>query len=838
MSEISVREQKNDQYWYEKEINYGKLSERWKSTGKKQLKSSLETLSIDDLKYIHQKLQLTPLAITDNEHYIVSIIESENALQLFLLYEFFGKFQKSVLDYTNNNGVAGICTAQNPFINLFSLFLESSKDHLLNIFIYYNWNAASTGTIYKNRNGLPRDFTQKFSEEAVAFAKKLSLKDWYSGKKKVRFIGSTDSIFIFDKQIGDKLLQTTSGHKRVKPSRYVLIKFQPQQIEIREVRRSSKYIAENIKKLIEAQFSTELIDESQNPTKGNFETFKNRLTNTNSNDEFEIIAIKVKHSKLDKGVPVEVDNFIGGSDISKAVIELVDKEIIVLNNLSDIERFTVSYSKAKSNGKRKRILVIENEDGTITLKLNNKELKDDERQDFSTLFVQRFGIELNIPLDPTHLVASQKHVIEYLLSEERLNNPKEFQLEAIKKLKELGIINTNKQFQLKCTNPHCGHKMYSQQETDYCRDCNSRTLVINEVIKIEVSENGTRKYIKNILSKSSKVKQRTERVFRINKTSFKVIEVQLNSKPVFIHLNSKRVNKNILEYLVKSGLPILFINIPNIVNTSDMEEKLFEQISLSDIVIDQEAGLKGIEERLERLQAYSIDKISNAARVSFEALKTKIYRPISYMPKEFETDVFNIFKQIFPSAYKAGGKYVPEGFVGIEYKTDQKYKRVFAWDCKLAQHGNYNLPQSEIDKAWRYIRATLNSDELKNFNKHMNHYIIISNSIDPGVFKNFATALNRKRKWSGKRNVVLFHSDALIELHRQFSQYQVEINKRPNLFYEEFFKLLANTNKKLGYSSIEKTKISDLFRSVLSKPVENLELDGAKVVEHLKKDED
>jgi len=830
-------EQKAGRYWYDKEINYGRLSERWKSKGKKQLKAYLETFSVEELKLIDDKLSLASPKSTDKADYLKSILESKEALQLFLLHTFFEKFKKSVLDYVTGV-LSGNTANQNPFINLFLLFLDSSKDHLLNIFIYHNWNAASTGKVYKSSNPLPEDIASKFYKEANAFAKKLSSKDWYLGKKKVRFIGSTDSTFIFDKQVGDKILQTTSGHKRVKPSRYILIRLQPQSVEIREVRRSSRNIAENIRKLIETQFSTELIDETQTPTKGNLETFLKRLKNTNSSDEFEIISFKAKHSKLDKGIPVEVDNFEGGSDISKAITELVDREIIVLNNLSDIDRFTVSFSKAKRNGKRKTIRVNENEDGTLTLTSDSKELKDEERQDFSNLFAQRFGIGLNVPLDPTHLVANQKLVFDYLLSEERVDNPKKFQLDAIKKLEELGVITTKKQFQLRCTNSSCRHKMYSQQESDTCRDCGSQATKINEAIKLEVSEKGTSNYIRGILSKSSKVAERTNRTIKIKNTKFKFYELEISANPVFVHLNFGRVTKTFLDYLVRSGLPLLFINISKVVNTSDMEERLFEQIDLSDILIDEDAGLKGIEERLEKLQTYSMDRISNAARRSYKNFEQKIAQPAEYPPKEFETDVFNILKQIFPSAYRAGGKYVPEGFVGLEYETDRKHKCVFEWDCKLAKTSTYKLPQSEIDKAWRYIRSTLKSDELKNFNKRLNHYIIFSNAIDQSAFRNFATALNRKRKWRGEKSVVLFHTDALLELHSQYANNQKEITRRLNLFYEEFFKLLSRIEANLGYCNINKEDITSIFKSVLAKPAEYDELNAAKVEAHLKQDED
>jgi len=481
-------EQKDSRFWNEKEINYGLLTERWKTSGKSQLKNLLESLIKEDLKEIHDLLQLAPPLFDDKTSYLEQILASSHAMQVYLLTEFFKKFQKSINEYIKKRN-PGIAIDEREFIQLFRLFVNQTEDHLLNIFIYHNWNAASTGTIFKTLNPLPPDIIAQFDSSARGFAKKISSKkDWYHGKKIVRFIGAFDSIFIFDKQIGDKLVQTTSGHKRVKPSRYVLIKIQSNFIEIREVRRPSKFIAGSIKKIFEGQFSIELIDETLNPVNGDLNTFLHRVKNQSERDEFEIISLRAKRSKLDKGVPVEIDNFSEGSDISKAISELIEQGIIVIDNLSDIDRFTVSFSRTGQNGKRKTVIIKENEDGSLILILNGKELKDNEREEFSNIFTQRFGIGLNIPLDPTQLAPNQKAVFNYLLSEGRVNNPGTFQLDAISTLHQKKVLLMKKQFRLKCSNSNCRHSMYSSNESDLCRDCESQANKIYDSYKLEISE--------------------------------------------------------------------------------------------------------------------------------------------------------------------------------------------------------------------------------------------------------------------------------------------------------------------------------------------------------------
>jgi hypothetical protein len=611
-------------------------------------------------------------------------------------------------------------------------------------------------------------------------------------------------------------------------------------VEIREIRGGhSKYIAESIKKILESQFSTELIDESETASRGNLQKFLGRLINPDCRDEFEIILLKTKRSKLDQGVPIEIGNFSVSNNISGAISDLVDKDIIALEHLSDIDKFAVSYSKNREIGKRKLILIKELENGSLELEVNNKELKDVDRQEFPKTFFERFGIRLNIPLDPTDLALNQQTIYSYLLSEKLVINPKPFQIVAIDKLKQLSIITVIKEFKLRCLNGNCRHITYSPNEFQRCRDCETETHKVHDSYKLELSERGIQKYFLDLIRRSSKFSFQRPRKIQIKNTKFTLYEIQMNNKPVFVYLNFKRLSKTSLDYLVRSGLPILFINVARVVNSKEMQEKLFEQIELSEILIDEVKGLQKIEDKIEKLLSYSTDRISRAAHSSYDNIKAKISILTEYSPKEFETDVFNILKQIFPSAYKAGGPYVPEGFVGFEFKTLQSHKRVFAWDCKLATTvATYDLNRAEINKASGYIRSALESDELKNFNKKLNHYLIISNSIDPDNFKNFAKSLNRKRKWDGEKSVVNFHSDAIIELHELNAKYQQEILRRPNYFFEEFFKMLLNVDNERGYCNIQKKDIYELFQKVILLDPEVEELDGAAVADHLRRDED
>ena len=415
-------------------------------------------------------------------------------------------------------------------------------------------------------------------------------------------------------------------------------------------------------------------------------------------DEFEIISLRTSRSNLDKHVPIEIENFREGKDISKAISELIESTIIDLENLSDINKLTVSFSKTGERGKRKTVIIKENEDGTLILLLNGKDLKDDERSDFSNIFSQRFGIELNIPLDPSNLIPTQKSIFHYLLSKGSIPNPSDFHRKSIEFLRQKGVLTVKKQYTLRCSN--CEHIMYSSNIDDKCRDCHSLTYMVNNSFELEISEKGIRKFILQLIKQSTKFTYKTPRNIKINNTPFKFHEIEIEGKPVFVYFNFGRVTKILLDYLVRSGLPILFINVTKVVNTKDIEKDLFQQVQLNEILDNENESLNDIESKVETLRAYSLDRIAINARRSFEKMR-KGFSNLSenfYTSKDFEADVFNILKQLFPSAYKAGTKSVPEGFVGLEYKNQQNHKCVFEWDCKLTYQENYKLTKAEMDK--------------------------------------------------------------------------------------------------------------------------------------------
>lgn len=112
--------------------------------------------------------------------------------------------------------------------------------------------------------------------------------------------------------------------------------------------------------------------------------------------------------------------------------------------------------------------------------------------------------------------------------------------------------------------------------------------------------------------------------------------------------------------------------------------------------------------------------------------------------------------------------------------------------------------------------------------------MIITNSVDLNNFKSFTASLNNKVEWTGEKSVVLFSSDAVLELHNQYALYQNEIRQRQNKFYDEFFNLLQKVDPERGYSYIQKDEISGLFKSVIALAPELVELDTAKVAKQVK----
>ena len=371
-----------------------------------------------------------------------------------------------------------------------------------------------------------------------------------------------------------------------------------------------------------------------------------------------------------------------------------------------------------------------------------------------------------------------------------------------------------------------------------CGDCEHATRLITEKpqLSIQVYQKGVLQYANRFLAEVKYAEIMGLRNIKLDNKSFQFLQVNYSGKPIFIHFNFEKPSNKTLAKMETLGIPIIFIGISKGTSNSNIESKLFGRLELVKILENEAEAPKMFEYAIANSLLFAVDRIDSAATASAQRLASGIGNPQQYEWADFQTDVLNIFKQIFPTAHKGATKYTPEGFVGISYKSPKKRSHTFEWDCKLGKTGPYDLPQSEKDKAWRYIRASLKVKELKNFSGKLSSYVIVSNSIDDDVFEDFAQSLKRKNSWKGRKNVVLFQADAILELHKQHARNQLEVLKRPNTFYTYFFKMFDN--RAHSFVRISPENIKELFSTVASKPKEFGEMDWRKVVTRLQQDAD
>ena len=339
------------------------------------------------------------------------------------------------------------------FTKLLRLFLEDeTHKHLTKIFIDFNWHAAGTGTILSSKEALPQDMDQKFENDVQKIAAKLSNRSPKFGRKKTKYVGKSGKTFLFDRQVGDELLQTINGPKRFKPSRYLLVKLGADTIEVRE-RRRLNYTAPRVERLVEKLFNVALQNTSELPSQVNSEKFKMRFTTQPENDNrISIISLKLRRSTLTKAVPIALDNYQEGSDIVNAIKDLLEKEDVAeLVEPTDVGEFAISFHYGNKAGRRKRIRVNEKTDGSVSLEMDSKDMSDSERDEFYKAFEEQFGLRLNVSLDPTNLTANKEHTLNFILSEGKVDSSRAFLATQTTRLKQLGIIKTKGKFKLKCT---------------------------------------------------------------------------------------------------------------------------------------------------------------------------------------------------------------------------------------------------------------------------------------------------------------------------------------------------------------------------------------------------
>ena len=829
------------EYWESLGVSFRKYKERWNSQYKHALNRYIEKATDTEVQYL-----IFIFELKDSSELSNLIEDIETGLPVFCALEFCRDKKKFIKEYCSKfDNTFETVEKENPFLAVLKIY-KKWPESLKNFLIYYVWRQTKTELVCIPDTNIEKEHFNKLKTKLNYITRYLSKHNF----KKYRFIPfgilEDDPIYIFqiDRQTGDRIKRNIERVIRDKSVSEVFfeLNIEKQQLKIKSKGKLSESIKRTLIISIEKVLNLKLIEYSEmiEEEKYSFDKFKEALStpSINAESEMKITNLTFNRTKLPHGIPLELSKKSKQIDIKAAINQLIENDFISLSDILYINSLYISYEN-----RQRKITVHEEDSGEVLLKLHDSGLSEKDKNIIKNEFLNQFGLPVDIPINPKEITKNFDKRAEYLLNpNQRLDPPRPIQIEDLRILDEKKLTRTQKMQRVRCSG--CSDGSIVSIETKNCLECGGELRKINDVIQVNPNKKGIKNYLIQLLTFENLEigNKNTVRTIR-RKGKINLIEIIYKDRKIFFYIAYDGVNKKLLQHFQRASTPIFIIHVGHSSCRDLIDEKLFSQVRLSELVNLEIEGIPDnfFSQKLEEQLTYSSNQINRSAIESAKKIKGFLIENEEYSYDYLEDDTFSILKDIFRNSEKWGKEFIgvpaPEGMSGFTFSDgDRTFNVSFSWDCKFTETDSYNINNSnEVRKARDYIKKAIHSPSLKSFSKKLNSYFIVTNNIKPDDFEKYSEKILKIRERS-KPTINLFDLDALYELHTLYHKYNEDIIIRENTFLKYLFYAITKKPKNSSFKHLNRQEIINIFEKTLESPIEVERLDTGGVRVTMEKD--
>lgn len=380
-----------------------------------------------------------------------------------------------------------------------------------------------------------------------------------------------------------------------------------------------------------------------------------------------------------------------------------------------------------------------------TLAFDNTDWDPMAEHNFRRSFREAFDVPLNRPIDPTKMTMGQEGVYGYLLEIKSVDQVLPYQKDSFDELRSKGVIRVKAETVRVCRNSKC--ISFRKVETDLtrasCVKCDA-TLKSQQVQSVYRDPKRIQQVLADLMKQAGWTLGDEERQFEGARyyplTRTDVSGFRQTSAVVFRStLDDKQRTK-----LERSSRALV------VVKTRTAERAVYPDstgvgtVSLAYLLAaegedaSRAEAVGRLKTLLDDLQRDLNRRVHQSAHRSYQDLRDRS----GITDKEFETDVFNVLRALFPETIKLGreGKTEPDGFSAVPWFEDGSLRdgRLWAWsyDAKLAITSKpYDLSSDEYRKIRDYINKLRDSRALFSKSKRLMAHVLVSNNIEPSRMK-------------------------------------------------------------------------------------------------------
>ncbi|UUI41170.1 hypothetical protein [Oceanobacillus oncorhynchi] len=752
-------------------------------------------------------------------------VPEEIKREIVILKDFLSRKKKSVISYYNYVSVGFDTPFTHSQIIQLKQLLDDSIQHLICIYTLHNWLIRGTGDVFSSNKSINLDKALSIPEKgAEHFEGELYKKSSESNKYRVFSFTSYDNInvlIILYRQINDTSVPDFDEPFRNKEIAPIMININTEEntLEVRskfkkEVRWIKEYFEEvldnsftEIKREIFKEYDSDIVLKA---------FLEGKTSDKEEIQDLVVNKISFRNSPLINSPKLSFS--LENGDIFTSVKDAHNKECLYLESIKDVESLSFTFRSIKRTVKSTVF-----DEGNILFSMNDRGISSELKEQLEDSFFNRFGIPLNKLISNAKFRAGKADLTDYIMTLSIVEELSSEEEEVLKKLKKEGIINEYTTENIYCENTECDfHSKKEKEFIDECPECGYNQLGLETFCVLEISLRDIRKYIKSLVRvfcdlSDWEIRSEPKKTFFSKEYEFINLINKESGEAFQILIHQGAIQNNFLEKLNRSLTPtaIIFVGVPE-KHLSKYNNGCIFPVNFGKIynMVKPEEVFKKVYESIEH-RAKSF--LSSSANKSFEILKN-LPDPQNlgedYSPSDFEDDVFNLLKDIFPNADKWGsnmsGKEVPEGMFTLTYKIkgpiDNTKKYVYSYDCKLNKNNQgYDLKKGEQRKAVDYVT-------MLNHVRHITHYstsqqlsshIFISNNFNENNFETMAEHFYKMLPEGYNARPIFLPLNVLVYLHSQYTKNHQKINNSRNIFMESLQNVLTTDRYVITQSDID-----------------------------------
>ncbi|WP_000961320.1 hypothetical protein [Bacillus cereus] len=842
---------KNDvKFWRFVGVSIDLINELSPSQIEIRFKSMLNNVTLNELAELAMLLNVDIKDVNKKEQVeCFNEVPIDSQKEIIMLREFLNRKKKTVIRYYNSVSVNSnyeTIFKHSQVCQLSQLF-NNDHTHIIEIYTWHNWDSKGTGiqfslskkVSFEKAYKIPTEYAKDFVEDMYAHSNQ-------ENKYKVFSFGKQEKeklVVMLYRQINDASRPDFDEPFRNKE--VVSIMFQIDVAEgLLEIRSKFQKEKEGIKKYIEKTFDTSLTEikpevfNKYQPEEVISAVLEGTPPENKEVLDFVVNKVVFRSSPLinSPGLTFELKN----GDVLPSIKDAYTRECIDLESIKDIESISFKTSKV-SRTIRSMVL----EDGNIIFSLDDSGIEPEIKNDIQEKFLSKFGIPLNKLISNSKFTVGKADLTDYLMTISLKKIFTDIEQDIFGRLIQDKIIFEGSEIIISCENPNCDYTESISSELKECPSCGNPKLRKDGYSSVNISIKSVHGFVKELIksfcsSTDWELSKDTEKTYYKNKYKFINLDNNQTNESLQILIHQGAIHNKVLEKINRSLTPtvIVFVGVFE-KNIDKYNNNCIFPINFGR-VYNMEKPEKFFEKIYESIEHRAKSYLSSVAAKSLEILEG-LPKPEeigkSYSPSDFEDDVFNILKDIFPNADKWGskmsGKEVPEGIFALTYTVteggeDKQHQYVFSYDCKLNKNTNgYDLSKGEQRKAHDYVEMLNQIKHITKFSnkKQLSAHIFISNNFDTNNYDTMANHFYNKLPSGYDTRPIFLPIEVLTHLHSEYRKNHQKLYNARNIFMENLHKILI-TDKLV----IEKDDIEEIMEEALDEKLADYsEIDTVKV---------